>query len=163
MSQYVVTAIVALLIVVFIIYQQMRTRTIEPRRLIVVPVILALLGLFNLQKHSPATTAADIALGASVSTAIVFGIARGMSVRIVRAGGGPVRTGTAITLLLWVAGIAVRVVIGILAGKSGVSTSVSTGELPLFLGITLAAQNALIWVRSQGAEIGTLGRNKQTG
>jgi len=52
--------------------------------------------------------------------------------------------------VLWV-----RILIGIVAGREGVPVSVTTGELPLFLGITLAAQNALIWLRAQETTIGT--------
>ncbi len=36
-------------------------------------------------------------------------------------------------------------------------TSVTTGELPLFLGLTLAAQNVLIWLRGQETTMGTMG------
>ncbi|HEX6507748.1 MAG TPA: hypothetical protein VF221_08970 [Chloroflexota bacterium] len=149
MSQYAVTIIIAALLLVFVVYQQMRTRSIQSRQLIVVPVFLALLGIINLQKHPPDSTAASVALAASVLTAIVFGVGRGVTVQIWRAGDVLMRKGTAATLVLWVVGIALRIVIGIVAGRSGVPTSVTTGELPLFLGITLAAQNVLIWLRSQ--------------
>lgn len=155
MSQYAVTILVAALIVAFIVYQQMRTRSIEPRQLVVFPVVLALLGIVNLDKHPPDSTAATVALVASVATAIVFGVARGATIQIWRANATPMRKGTTATLVLWVVGITLRIAIGIAAGRAGVPTSVSTGELPLFLGITLGAQNALIWMRGQEAAIGT--------
>ncbi|PZR98481.1 MAG: hypothetical protein DLM70_17205 [Chloroflexi bacterium] len=50
-----------------------------------------------------------------------------------------------------------HIAIGIVAGRSKVPTSVTTGELPLFLGLTLAAQNVLIWLRGQETTMGTMG------
>ena len=51
----------------------------------------------------------------------------------------------------------VRLGIGALAQRSGVAQSVTVGELPLFLGVTLAAQNGVIWQRAQalGVSAGT--------
>jgi hypothetical protein len=57
------------------------------------------------------------------------------------------RKGTGVVLLLWIVGIALRLGIAVIARHQGVATSVSTGEIPLFLGITLAAQNLVIWNR----------------
>ena len=108
MSQYAVTIVLAILLLGFVVYQQMRTRPIRPRQLVIFPVILAFLGLSNLSKHSPASTAADVALGASVLTAILFGVGRGLTTRIWREGGVLVRKGTIATLLLWVVGLALR-------------------------------------------------------
>jgi hypothetical protein len=150
-SQYVVTIVIAAVVLVFIVYQQMRSRPIQSRQLIVIPVILALLGIANLQKHPPDSTAAAVALAASVITAITFGVGRGMTLQIWRAKAVSMRKGTGATLALWVTGLALRIVIGIVADRSGVPTSVTTGELPLFLGITLAAQNVVIWLRGQDA------------
>ena len=155
MGQYAVTIVIAAVFLAFVIYQQMRPRSIRSRQLIVIPVILALLGVSNIAKHSPHSTAANVALGASILTAIAFGVGRGATVQIWRAGSVLMRKGTAFTLVLWVVGIALRIVIGIIAGRSGVPAGVTEGELPLFLGITLATQNALIWLRGQEGKIGT--------
>src|SRR5436309_9373658 len=129
MGQYGVTIIIAALLVVFIIYQQLRTRPINPRQLIALPVVLAVLGLFNLQQH-PLTAAGASALVASVVTAVLFGLARGMTTQTWWANGVLMRKGTTVTLLLWIAGIALRLVIGVVARRGGVPISVTTGELP---------------------------------
>jgi hypothetical protein len=150
MGQYAVTIVIAALLVVFVIYQQLRTRPINPRQLIVLPVVLIFLGLVNLQHHS-LTTAASIALVASVATAFLFGVARGLTTQTWWANGVLLRKGTTVTLLLWIAGIALRLVIGVVARRGGVPISVTTGELPLFLGLTLGAQNLVIWQRGQVA------------
>jgi hypothetical protein len=153
----VIVLVVALL--VFVVYRQMRTAAIEPRQLVVFPLILAVFGFINLQKQPPDTAAGAVALIASVLTALLFGIARGRTTQIWRAGNVMMRKGTTITLLLWIAAIVVRVVIGGVARRAGVALSVAAGEIPLFLGITLAAQNAVIWQRGHATEV----RSRSTG
>jgi hypothetical protein len=149
MGQYAVTIVLAALLVVFIIYQQLRTRQITSRNLVAPPLILAFLGIVNLNQHPLASGAAGTALGASVLTALVFGVARGITTQIWWSEGVLLRKGTTVTLLLWVVGIGLRIVIAVVARRGGVATSVTTGEIPLFLGVTLAAQNLVIWLRGQ--------------
>jgi hypothetical protein len=149
MAQYVVTVVIAVLLIAFIIYQQIRTRPINPRQLVVVPLFLGFMGVTNLNNHVPDSTAATTALGASVVTALLFGVARGITTHVWRADGALLRKGTTVTLALWLMGIVVRIAIGVVARREGVPLSVTTGEIPLFLGITLAAQNILIWIRAQ--------------
>jgi hypothetical protein len=50
---------------------------------------------------------------------------------------------------LWIISIAARLGIGAVAQRHGVAQSVTVGELPLFLGVTLLAQNLVIWRRAQ--------------
>jgi hypothetical protein len=148
----VIVLVIALL--AFVIYRQMRTAAIEPRQLVIFPLILAVFGFINLQKQPPDSVAGAVALAASVLTALLFGIARGQTTQIWRAGNVVMRKGTTVTLLLWIVAIVVRIVIGGAARRAGVALSVTAGEIPLFLGITLAAQNAVIWQRRQAAETG---------
>jgi hypothetical protein len=153
MGQYAVTIVVAALLVAVVIYQQMRTRPVNPRQQVAVPLVLALLGLFNLQHHPLTSEAAGVALAASVVTGLLFGLARGVTTQTWWSNGVLLRKGTVLTLLLWVAGIGLRLIIGVVAQREGVPVSVTSGELPLFLGVTLGAQNLLIWYRGQQAPI----------
>ena len=144
-----VTIALAVLLVGFVIWQQVRTRPINPRQLVIPPLILAFLGITNLSGHPPDSAAADAALAASVLTGLVFGVARGISTRVWWSNGELLRKGTTVTLVLWAVAIVVRLLITVVARRQGVAASVTTGEIPLFLGITLAAQNLLIWRRRQ--------------
>jgi FtsH-binding integral membrane protein len=154
MGQYAFTIVIAALLLVFIIYQQVRTRSINPRQLVVLPVFLAILGIVNLDKHPPASASAGTLLAASVITALVFGAARGITTEVWWSPDREqLRKGTTVTLLLWIAAIALRIVIAIIGHREGVPTNVSTGEIPLFLGITLAAQNLVIWQRAQATSM----------
>jgi hypothetical protein len=147
--QYLPTVVVGAALVLFIIYRQLIRRPIEARQLVVLPVVLAALGLINLNHEPPTASAAVVALVASLVSAVVFGLARGFSTRVWQDAGGVLRQGTPVTLALWIVGIALRIGIGALAHRAGVAQSVTVGELPLFLGVTLAAQNLVIWMRAQ--------------
>jgi hypothetical protein len=150
-NPYVVIVLVAALLV-FVVYRQMRSAPIEPRQLVIFPLILAVFGFVNLQKQPPDLIAGGVALVASVLTALLFGVARGRTTLIWRAGNVTMRKGTTTTLLLWIAAILVRVIIGGIARRAGVPLSMTAGEIPLFLGVTLAGQNAVIWQRAQAAD-----------
>lgn len=149
MSQYAVTILIAALLLVFIIYQQLRTRPINPRQLVVLPAFLAFLGIVNLNQHPPSSAAAATVLGVSVVTALVFGVARGITTQIWWSEGQLLRKGSTVTLLLWIVGIGLRLVVAVVARREGVANNVTTGEIPFFLGVTLAAQNLVIWYRGQ--------------
>ena len=147
--QYLPTVVIGAALVLFIIYRQLMTRPVEARQLVVLPLFLAVLGLINLNKEPLATSAAVTALVASLASAVAFGLARGVSMRVWQDAGSVLRQGAPLTLALWIIAIALRIGIGALAHRAGVAQSVTFGELPLFLGVTLAAQNLVIWMRAQ--------------
>ena len=123
MSSYVVTVAVAVVVLGFIIYQQIRERPLRDRQLVVVPIVLALLGLVNLQGHLSWSRAGLVLLTASMSVAVVFGLARGWSTLVFRSdssGGRILRRGTPVTLGLWLASIAIRAGIGAVGWKASV-------------------------------------------
>lgn len=151
--QYLPTVVIGAALVLFIIYRQLGRRPVEGRQLAVVPLVLAVLGLYNLNKQPPATSAAVAALVASLAGAVVFGLARGRSMRVWQEAGSVLRQGAPLTAVLWIVSIALRIAIGAVAHRSGVAQSVTVGELPLFLGVTLAAQNLVIWTRAQALSV----------
>ena len=138
---------IAAALLVLTVYRQMRTQPIQPRPLIVPPAILVVFGFYTIQGHPPNSAAAGVALGSSAITALAFGVARGVTTTIWLDHGGAMRKGTTTTLMLWIAAIAVRIAIGFVARHSGVPYNLTFSEIPLFLGLTLAAQNVVIWLR----------------
>lgn len=156
-QQYLLFAVLAVALVLFIIYRQLRRQPMEGRRLVVVPLVLALVGLYSLSNKPPAAGAAVTALVASLVCAVILGLARGASMRVWWEAGSVLRQGGLLTLALWIVSIAVRIGIGAIAKRAGVAQSVTVGELPLFLGVTLAAQNVVLWTRAQalGVSAGT--------
>ena len=80
--QYLPTVVIGAALVLFVIYRQLVTRPVEGRQLVVLPLFLAVLGFINLNHQPPATSAAIAALVASLASAVVFGLARGRSMRV---------------------------------------------------------------------------------
>jgi hypothetical protein len=146
------TALFAAALVLFIIYRQLQRRPVEGPRLVVMPLVLAVLGLYGLTQLPPATGAAVTALVASVASAVAFGLARGLSMRVWQDAGGALQQGAPLTVVLWAISFVVRVGIGAMAQRAGVAPSVTLGELPLFFGVTLGAQNLVIWRRAQSSD-----------
>jgi hypothetical protein len=159
-TQYLPTVVIGAVLVLFIIYRQLVRRPVEGRQLVVLPLVLAVLGLYNLNRQPPAASAAVIALVASLATAVVLGLARGLSMRVWQDAGSVLRQGAPITAALWIIAIALRIAIGAIAHRAGVAQSVTFGELPLFLGVTLAAQNLVIWMRAQTIAVTSFARSQ---
>ena len=153
MNQALVAVLIAAL-VVLVIYRQMRTMPLQPRQMVLFPVLLVILAFSNFRSLSPHSVAAIMAFTASVIVALTFGVARGLTTQVWSAGSTVMRKGTTVTLALWIVSIAVRFGIAFAAGLSGVPLKATQAELPLFLAITLAAQNAVIWVRAQQTQPG---------
>lgn len=154
-QQYLLVAVIGVALVLFIVYRQLSRQALEGRRLVVLPLVLAVLGLYNLSHKPPSTGAALTALVISLVSAVMLGLARGASMRVWQESATILRQGVALTLALWILSFAVRLGIGALAQRAGVAQSVTLGELPLFLGVTLAAQNGVIWQRAQTLGLST--------
>jgi len=108
------------------------------------------MGISNLT-HQPSLAPTAIAvLAVNVAIAVTLGLWRGSSIRMWRDASDTIlRQATLLTLALWLVAIALRALTAILGHLSGNAGSVSFGELPLFLGITFAAQNLMVWARAQ--------------
>ena len=118
MNQYLVIAAAAAALLVFVIYRQMSTQLIQPRQLIVPPAILGILGFYTIHGHPPNSAAAGVAFALSVIAALAFGVARVMTTKIWLELRAAMRTGTTTTLMLWIAAIAVRIAIGLVARRA---------------------------------------------
>lgn len=114
------------------------------------PAILAAMGISNLTRQ-PTTASATIAvLVANVAIAITLGLWRGTSIRVWRDATDTIlRQATLFTLALWLVAIALRALTAVVGHIADGASSVSIGEIPLFLGITFAAQNLVVWARAQ--------------
>jgi hypothetical protein len=148
-TQVIVTVILAAVILAAVIWGQMRTRLVRPHALVIVPAVLAYIGISNLMQHPPHAGSADVAIAASIVTALILGVARGAVTQVWQSERGLMRKGTALTLVLWAVLIAIRLGIAAVARAAGVDTAVTEGEFPLFVGVTLAAQNVVISLRGR--------------
>lgn len=144
---YVITAA----LVVWVLTRQLRARPVIVRKLFVLPVILVVIGIGSLDsavsKSGGTFTSNDVTwLAIDISATVVFGVLRGLSIRLYPQDGALWRKGTWATLVAWVLSFAVRAVIGLLATDNHAKVVGSSG-LMLSFGVTLAVQGAVIYWR----------------
>lgn len=145
----VLNAALVLALVVFILYRQTIARPVTPRGLWLLPallIVVAFVAISNVVGHGTLTVTAVTYLGLDVVSSLALGALRGCCMRVFERDGVMWRQGSAITLSLWIAAIAVRIVIGFFASKAGVG-NVSVAGLELALAASLLGQNAVIALR----------------
>lgn len=144
--------LVLVLIAAYVLIRQFVARTVDPRRLLLMPAVLLFLGLSRWSPPNAATAGGLAALGLlafNVAVAVALGLARGLSMRTWRdAAGAYWVKGTLLTAGLWVATILVRLATMGLSVAAGFSMGDLRSELPLLLGITIGAQNLVVWLRT---------------
>lgn len=134
-------------IAVFFIVRQFMPAPIRPTSLLVLPLVMGYFGVQAIVKTPPETALAVTFFAVNVVAGVLLGLARGASTKVWQIADGTwMRTGTPLTLVLWVVSIAVRVVIGF---ASHGATPLDT--ITFFLAITFAAQNLAVWMRMGGA------------
>jgi hypothetical protein len=145
-------AVVALLIV-WVLSRQLMARQVTVRKLFLLPIILAVLGISSLNSaithnngHFTSSDTGFLALDLGVS--VVLGIPRGMSIQLYPQDGVLWRKGTWLTLGLWILSFAARAVIGLVAASGGASKIADDG-LILSLGVSLAAQGVVVYLRGR--------------
>jgi len=138
-------ALIGLAVVVFFIVRQFSTRPVASWWMVAVPAALAVFGARDLVLLD---TSGWVLLAISSSLGVGLGFARGVTFRVwVAAHGTALMRGTALTLLLWVATIAIKTGLSVFAGYSGIGTN--TAEMLLPVAATLAAQNLVVYLRSR--------------
>jgi hypothetical protein len=144
--------IAVIAIVGFVIYQQAAGQLLQGKRLVLLPAIVTVAGFVNLRGHHPGP--ADVAwLSAGAAGSLVIGLAFGLLMRLesrdgVLWGKLPLRG-----LWLWVALAGWRVLIAVLAGRTGAPVAASTTPLLFTLGLNRLAQAAVVVPRALRAGI----------
>lgn len=134
-------------IIGFVIYQQLAGQLLQGRRLIVLPVVVTVIGFLSLRGHHLGS--ADIAwLTVGAAGALLIGLAFGLITRLESRGGVlwgklPLRG-----LWLWIALVAWRAVIMVLAARTGAHVAGSSTPLLFTLGLNRLGQSAVIAARA---------------
>jgi hypothetical protein len=148
--QTVGVVVIVLLLVVRMISRQLRGSAVSARALVVLPAILLGLGVLNAGQALSSATPAEV--GVLVLDLVVLlglGLARGASIRVTLRSGVPFQQGGAVTIVLWLATVAVRVGMAFGAHALGVTGALTSASVAATLGVSIAAQNALIWWKAQ--------------
>jgi hypothetical protein len=150
MSTTLLIAVAAVLVILRVIAKQTTGSVITVRGLAVVPLVLIAVGLFSTKDVLATAKTTDLLLFlADVILLVVLGAARGASVSVTERDGGAFQKGTKWTLVLWIATIAVRVGVTIADHALGVDGSLANAALVATLGVTLGAQNWMIFARAR--------------
>lgn len=143
--------------VVWILARQVRAEQLKPRLLVVAPILLGYFG-FRSMVASDLRSGVDLALlTVSAAASIGLGVWRGTTIRVWRdATGRWWRQGSWRTLALWGALFVVRGATYAVAAATGHREASSLGLMLVFLGLSFAAQNAVLFARmSQPARTAT--------
>ena len=134
-------------IIGFVIYQQLAGQLLQGKRLVVLPAVVTVIGFFDLRGHHLGS--ADIAwLTVGAAGSLLIGLAFGLITRLesrdgVLWGKMPLRG-----LWLWVALFAWRVLIMVLAARTGAHVAASTTPLLFTLGLNRLGQAVVIAARA---------------
>jgi hypothetical protein len=144
MQRQLIAAALAVAFAAFVIHRQTRRRAVTPRDLVILPawfVILSVLADHTMVSRLGSAVAAGF-FAAGVLFAVAMGVARAATIRVWRTEAGLLCEGSWRTGVLWVATIAVRVAVFVLAAKAGAAEG--AGEAMLFVAVTLGTQNLVL-------------------
>ncbi|SEP52990.1 hypothetical protein [Amycolatopsis saalfeldensis] len=141
---------IAALVIYRVIYRQLRGTLLSRKGLMLMPLILVAIGVFTALQALPRASAGELALlGVDIVVLGALGALRSATTTLTRSGNTTFQKGSALTLVLWLATIAVRVGFGFLGGTLGVSGALTSSTIMLTLGISIAVQNGLTYLRIQ--------------
>jgi hypothetical protein len=139
------------LVLIWVVFRQMRPRPLRTRSL-VIPGVITVIGLLAIAHAAKKghLTAPDMEwLGIDLGIGVVTGTARALTVRLYQSNGRVWRQGRPLTIVLWVVTVGVKIGLGALAGRSAAGTTVI--DLLMTLGVTLAVQQTVLLLRARVA------------
>jgi hypothetical protein len=143
----------AVLVVAFVCYRQLQTRSIREERGLFLYVIVFALGVLQtstfLQSHRVGTTAI-VLVCASVLVGIGLGALRGRLTHLWRADGQLFRRGNPWTIAIWIGGIGIHLGIDLYSGALDRSAKgFATSSLLLYVGLSLGMQRLVLLRRAK--------------
>ncbi|QUQ71883.1 hypothetical protein [Kutzneria sp. CA-103260] len=142
--------LIGALVVLRVLGKQLVGSVVTARSLVLMPAILIVIGLGSAASAISLAKPGEILFFLLDAVIVVgLGLARGASTRLSVRDGGLFQKGTALTLVLWLATIAIRVGAVFLGQSLGVAGTLTTASVLLLFGATIAAQNAVIYFRAQ--------------
>ena len=137
----------------FVIYQQVAGQKVQGKRLILLPAVLTVIGYFDLHGAKGMRPADYVWLAIGAAGSLAIGLAFGLITKVGSRDGVLWAKLPVWGLLLWVAMLAFRVVVMLLAGRTGAHVAASTTPLLFTLGLNRLGQAAVIAVRAMVAGI----------
>ena len=141
--------VIAVAVVLWILVRQMQKRSVREDSRPIAYLVLAVVGIVevaNFMKSHPATPKAILLTVVSLVIAAVFGVIRAYTVKLWREDGQLFRQGNALTIGLWIIGIAIH-----FGGDTLIDSSakgLSTTTILLYLAISLGVQQVVVKARA---------------
>jgi hypothetical protein len=141
--------LIGVVVLVRVIGRQVTGSLVTQKSLVLMPVILLGLGVVSLSSVVHTASTGELAFLALEAVVVLgFGLARGATVRLTRTDQGLYQKGTAATLILWLLTIALRIGTSFAAAALWPGSAVSRAAIMLTIGITIGAQNAMVYRRA---------------
>lgn len=156
---------IGLIVAGFLLVRQMQPRPAKETSALRTVLILAVIGIAEMKgaigsRHLTAVTVAWLAL--SLLAAAGLGAIRAATVRIWRAGDGSAwRQGTTLTAALWLASMALHLVLDAVIDRSAGIAALETSSILLYLAVTLGVQRAIVRRRAAPLPPDTAGHHPE--
>ena len=142
---------VGVLILILVLLRQVRVRPVprvfQPR----LPVVLGVIGLFEMFSYAGGHHVSSSAWGWVIGTlavgAVGLGALRGLSMRVWTGNGWVLRQGNAVTMALWLVSLLVHFA-GDAAGDHAGASGLEGASFLLYLGLTLCVQYYVVYRRA---------------
>lgn len=149
----VANVLIALALVAFIVYRQLRTRRVseaQPYRLVLILGVIGLIETWQFRQQHVVSGEAWALLAASLVVGAGFGALRGRTTHVWRDGGVLYRRGNALTLALWLVGLALHLGVDV-AIKHVDASAAGLGSISVlvYLAVTLGVQQMLVLQRAE--------------
>ncbi|TCC27089.1 hypothetical protein [Kribbella speibonae] len=146
--------LIGLLVLVRVIGKQVTGSLVTQKSLVVMPLILLGVGVLSLSSAVHSASTGELAfLALDCVVLLGAGFARGASIRLTQTADGLYQKGTVPTLLLWLLTIALRVGASFASAALWPHSTFSRSAIALTVGLTIGAQNAMIYRRSLAMNI----------
>lgn len=141
-------------LLILVLLRQVAVRPVPHVIRLGLPVIIGVIGLFELigysnDHHHIAGSAWAWVLGTLLVGAVGLGILRGLTVRIWTAGSWVLRQGTAVTMALWLLSLAVHFAGDVFGSHAHDGSGLEASSFLLYLGLTLGVQTVVVHRRAQ--------------
>ena len=152
MSAFEILAVIAA--IAYVIGRQLVGEKVAGKRLVLLPAVLAVIGVVDLGGHGHTPGAADIAmivLGAAIAAGV--GLVQGRALHLEARDGVLWGRMPGRSVVLWLGLVVSHVVLAVIAGGIGAHVAAGTAPLLLTLGVNRLAQAAVVVTRAWHAGI----------
>jgi hypothetical protein len=141
---------IAVLVFYKVIYSQLKGTMLSVKGLVATPLILLALGAyFTVQVLPQASTGEIVMLLADLGILLALGAARNATTKLSSVNGYAFQKGNALTLVLWLVTMGVRVGFLLLGDAIGVTGPLTSASICLTIGASIGMQNLLTYTRVQ--------------